>query len=77
MRKYYIALLTFFVAAVSHAEDTVEATVSALPPTVFFWDQPVRALALVLGVMLVLITFQQALFRKQPKQLAEIKVLKD
>lgn len=77
MRKYFIGLLTFFFAVISHAENAVEASLSALPPTAYILDQPVRAFALVLGLVCLAITFHQALFRQQPDETAKVKVLKD
>lgn len=77
MKTYSIGLLTFFLAVISHAENAVGISVSALPPTSFFWDQPDRAFALIVGVVAVAITFQQAIFRKHPAKLARVNVTKD
>ena len=77
MQKYFIGLLSFFLAAISHAENAVGVSVSALPPTSFFWNQPDRAFALIVGVVAVAITFQQAIFRKQPAKLARVNVTID
>lgn len=77
MRKYFIGLLSLFFAVISHAENAVEASLSALPPTPLILDQPVRAFALVIGVVSIAITFHKALFRQQSVETAKVRVSKD